>query len=127
MHDDCIVAYSVNLEEKNIVIQTYNSTKKRQGKIYFFEVLTHLFKGTIDYNILLDIQECDISFFYNDNKEEIIKMKDYGWPIVYQTEQELIDFLGANEYKYIKICSSYGMDGWILAKSYKIEERNSLD
>lgn len=127
MHDDCIVAYSVNLEEKNIVIQTYNSMKKRQGKIYFFEVLTHLFKGTIDYNILLDIQECDISFFYNDNKEQIIKMKDYGWPIVYQTEQELIDFLRANEYKYIKICSSYGMDGWILAKSYKIEERNSLD
>ncbi|NLK76854.1 MAG: hypothetical protein GX284_03905, partial [Clostridiales bacterium] len=53
---------------------------------------------------------------------ELIRMKGYGWPIVYQTEQELLDFLIINEYKYIKINSSYGMEGWILAKSYKIEE-----
>jgi len=29
MHDDCIVAYSVNLEEKVVDIQTYNNTKKK--------------------------------------------------------------------------------------------------
>ena len=47
-------------------------------------------------------------------------MEGYCWPIDYQTEQELTDFLVDNEYKYIKINSSYGMFGWILAKSYKI-------
>lgn len=122
MHDDCIVAYSVNLEEKVVDIQTYNNTKKKQGKICFSGVLTHSFRCIIDYNIILDIQECEISIFFSDNQEELIRMKGYGWPIVYQTEQELLDFLITNEYKYIKINSSYGMEGWILANSYKIEE-----
>lgn len=127
MHDDCIIAYSVNLEEKSMVIHTYNNAKKKHAKICFFEVLTHSFKCIIDYNIILDIQECEMGFFFEDNKEELIKMKDYGWPVDYLTEQELMDFLITNEYKYIKIYSSYGMDGWILAKSYEIEEQNSLD
>lgn len=124
MHDDCIVAYSVNLEKKNIIIQTYNSIKKKRGKICFSEVITHSFKCIIDYNIISDIQECEISSFFSNNEDELIKMKGYCWPVDYQTEQELIQYLRTNEYKYIKINSSYGMFGWILAKAYKIEEYN---
>lgn len=117
MHDDYIVAYSVNLEEKNIIIQTYNNIKKKQGKICFSEVLTHSFKCILDYNIIFDIQECEISTFCRDNHEELIKMQEYCWPVNYQTEQELVELLINNNYKYIKINSSYGMYGWVLAKS----------
>lgn len=119
MHDNYIIGYSVNLEEKDMVIQTYNDNEKKQEKICFSEVLTHCFKCIIDYNIIFDVQECEISSFVKDNKEELIKMEGYCWPIDYRTEEELMDFLVANEYKYIKINSSYGMFGWILAKSYK--------
>ena len=122
MHDDCIVTYSVNLEEKVVVIQTYNNTEKKQRKIRFYGVLTHSFKCIIDYNIIADIHECEITSFIIDNQEELIKMEGYCWPVDYHTEQELIDFLRTNEYKYIKINSSYGMFGWILAKSYEICE-----
>ena len=121
MHDDCIVAYNVNLEEGYIVIQTYNNDRKKQGKLKFLEVLTHSFKCIINYNIIYDIQECEIEVFFRENKEELIKMKGYCWPINYKTEKELMEFLKTNEYKYIKIYSSYGMFGWILAKSYEIE------
>lgn len=120
MHDDYIVGYSVNLEERDVVIQTYNDNTKQQKKICFSEVLTHCFKCIIDYNIISDICECEILSFVKENQEELIKMEGYCWPIDYQTEQELTDFLVDNEYKYIKINSSYGMFGWILAKSYKI-------
>lgn len=122
MHDNYIVGYSVNLEQKDMVIWTYNNNEKKQGKICFSEVLTHCFKCIIDYNIILDIQECEISSFVKDNQEELTKMEGYCWPIDYQTDQELMDCLVANEYKYIKINSSYGMFGWILAKSYEICE-----
>ena len=122
MHDDYIVGYSANLEEKSIIIQTYNNSENKQKKICFSEVLTHCFKCIIDYNIILDIQECEIRSFAKDNQEELIKMKGYCWPIDYQTEQELISFLAVNGYKYIKINSSYGMFGWVLAKRYKIYE-----
>ena len=122
MHDDYIAAYSVNLEEKNIIIQTYNKIKKKHSKICFSEVLTHSFRCIIDYNIIMDIQECEISTFCRDNHEKLIKMQGYCWPVDYQTEEELIDFLRTNNYKYIRINSSYGMSGWVLAKAFKYVE-----
>ena len=122
MHDDYIVGYSVDVEKKNIVIKTYNNTKEKQSEILFSEVLTHSFKCIIDYNIIFDIEECEISAFCTENRDELKKMKGYCWPIDYQTEKELVTFLKNNEYKYIKINSSYGMFGWVLAKSYKIVE-----
>lgn len=35
MHDDYIVGYSVNLEERDVVIQTYNDNTKQQKKFAF--------------------------------------------------------------------------------------------
>ncbi len=55
-----------------------------------------------------------------DHREELIKKKGYCWPINDQTEEELTDFLAENKYTYIRINSSYGMSGLILAKSYEI-------
>ena len=75
MHDDCIVTYSVNLEEKVLVIQTYNNTQKKHRKICFYGVLTHSFKCIIDYNIIADIKEYEINNFIIDNQEELRKME----------------------------------------------------
>ena len=122
MHDNYIVGYSVDVKKKNIVIKTYNNTKEKQNEILFLEVLTHSFKCIIDYNIISDIEEYEISAFCIDNQEELKKMEGYCWPIDYQTESELIEFLKNNDYKYIRVNSSYGMFGWILAKSYEIVE-----
>ncbi len=121
MHDDYLVSYSVDLVKKDVIIQTYNNTEKRQRRIYFSEVLTHFFRCINDYNIILGIDECDIYSFVKDNQEEFKKMEGYCWPVDYNTEMELIDFLITNKYKYIKINSSYGMFGWIIAKSYEIK------
>lgn len=120
MHDNYIVSYSVNLIEKRIVVKTYDNIGKKQEEIHFSEVLTHSFQCIIDYNIISDICECEIQNFIKDNKEELIKMQGHCWPVNYDTKQELNDFLVNNRYKYIQINSSYGMFGWVIAKSYKI-------
>ena len=122
MHDDCIVTYSVNLEEKVLVIQTYNNTQKKHRKICFYGVLTHSFKCIIDYNIIADINVCDVKEFVKENKEELKSMEGYCWPIDYNDEEELNRFLVNDKYKYIKILSSYGMSGWILAKEFEIHK-----
>lgn len=122
LHDDHIIGYSVNLKEKSIMIQTYNASEKRRSTIYFEGVLTHSFKGILEFNQILDIYDCETDSFVKDNQEELMKMKDHCWPIDYQTEQELAAFLNADRYRYIKIDSSYGMSGWILAKSYRLDE-----
>ena len=122
LHDDYIIGYSVDLKEKSVIIQAYDKAEKKQRKLYFSEVLTHSFKCILEFNIILDIYECEINRFVQDNQEELTKMEGYCWPVDYDTEQELIAFLTANEYRYIKIESSYGMSGWILAKSYWLDE-----
>lgn len=106
MHDSCIVEYSVNFKKKNMVIKTYNNTKGKQSEILFSEVLTHSFKCIIDYNIVSDIEESEISAFFNENQEELKKMEGHCWPIDYQTEKELIAFLRNSGYKYIPVFDS---------------------
>ena len=122
MHDNYIVSYNVNLLKKNMSVKTYNNKQKKYKTIYFSEVLTHSFRCIIDYNIISDICESGIQKFIQDNQKELIKLKGFCWPINYNTEQELIDFLITNKYKYIEINSSYGMFGWVIAKSYEIRE-----
>lgn len=65
----------MDVEKKNIVIKTYNNTKEKQSEILFSEVLTHSFKCIIDYNIIFDIEEREISAFCIDNQEELKKWK----------------------------------------------------
>lgn len=44
--------------------------------------------------------------------------KNYGWPVItYQNEAELLDKLREEGIKGFAIASSYGMDGFVLAKS----------
>ena len=122
MHDDYIIGYSVNLKEKTVIIQTYNVSKRKQGEIYFSGVLTHYFRCILEYNQILDIHECEMGSFVNDNRDELMKMEGYCWPIDFQTEQELTSFLSINKYRYVKVDSSYGMFGWVLAKFYQLYE-----
>lgn len=122
MHDDYIVEYCVNLSEKKLVIQTYNNNEKKERRICFFDVLTHSFKCVLDYNQILNISESEIGSFIVDNKAALQELEGYCWPINYQNEEELNAFLIVNDYKYIKVNSSYGLFGWILAKSYQISE-----
>ena len=65
----------MDVEKKNIVIKTYNNTKEKQSEILFSEVLTHSFKCMIDYNIIFDIEEREISAFCIDNQEELKNWK----------------------------------------------------
>ncbi len=120
MHDDLIISYEINFNNKTIVIYTTNEAKGRKGKLEFFDVLTHSFACVLDYNQIIDVGECGIDIFLKDNMEELNKMRNYCWPIDYQDIQELEHYLRSNHYKYIKIRSSYGMCGWVLAKKFKV-------
>lgn len=124
MHDNYIVGYSVNIKEKELTIQTVQSLDDVNGRgesIYFSEVLTHSFECILQCNIVFDIDECDIDTFISDHQTELEEMQVYGWPIDYDDLEELKKYLISNEYKYIRLNSSYGMSGWILAKSYCIK------
>lgn len=119
MHDYIICSYSVDLKNKTIEIcAEYEEDMKR----FFAQgVLTHSFETILEYNIILDIQEIALKSFIEQNKFVLEKKKQECWPINYETLDELKEFLYKNQYKYITIETSYGLQGWILAKEFRID------
>ena len=120
MHDYVINFYNVNLMEKtlNIYISHRNGQKKQ---IVVTGVLTHFFENILEENIL-SIEEFQIKDFLKEQYEELELRKNYCWPIDYQNIDELMKFLNENAYVYIKIYSSFGMYGWIIAKHIMVKE-----
>jgi len=121
MHDYVINFYNVNLMEKtlNIYISHRNGQKKQ---IVVTGVLTHFFENILEENILLSIEEFQIKDFFKEQHEELELRKNCCWPIDYQNIDELMKFLNENAYVYIKIYSSFGMYGWIIAKHIMVKE-----
>ena len=120
MHDYIISSYNINFEDKTIKICAQDRKEERMSHFIAREVLTHSFQNILEYNIILDIEECNIDNFIKDNLPILKKKIQECWPVDYQNIQGLKDFLIRNDYKYIKIISSYGMNGWVLAKAFKI-------
>ena len=46
-------------------------------KIYISEVLTHSFECILQYNQILDIEECEIDIFISENKTELEEMQGF--------------------------------------------------
>lgn len=122
MHDDFIVSYGVDIEKKSIQINTYNQETKKRMVLLFSEVLTHSFNCILECNILFDVTENDVELFIKNNSVEIEEMKNFCWPINYDRVDELKNYLVQNEYRYYAISSSLGMSGWVLAKSFDVED-----
>lgn len=122
MHDDYIVSYSVDIEKKKVQINTCNHENKKRMVLLFSEVLTHSFNCILECNILLDVTENDVELFIKNNSVELEEMKNFCWPINYDRVDELINYLVQNEYRYYVISSSLGMSGWVLAKSFDVED-----
>jgi hypothetical protein len=106
------------LKDQYIVINTED--RKINVMIKFTGVLAHLFEDHLYGSILLDIDNYEIDDFIDGNKEILEKHKPYGWPTYYETEFELKEMLIKEQYRYYVICSSYGFNGWVLAKKLEI-------
>ncbi|MTI49248.1 MAG: hypothetical protein FH761_15555 [Firmicutes bacterium] len=70
-------------------------------------------------SIIFDIEKYSIDYFIKNNSDLLEKHKSYSWPMNYDTIEELREKLVREEYSYYVISSSYGLNGWILAKNYK--------
>ena len=121
MHDGIVEEYTVCLDEERIVIKTRNNNGVRHI-VCFENVLTHLFNCVIKGSQILEISESSIDCFLNDNRDILAEKSDYCWPMDYQSEDELKTYLEKSGYIYIVIYSSYGLNGWVLAKSWSVKE-----
>ncbi|KOP67207.1 hypothetical protein AMS62_19595 [Bacillus sp. FJAT-18019] len=118
VHDNEVISYEVNLKNKHIVINTEN--REKTVKIRFSNVMAHLFEDHLYGSILLDIENYEIDEFIKGSKDLFEKHKPYCWPVNYESIDELKELLYKEQYKCYIISSSYGFNGWVLAKEMSI-------
>lgn len=128
VHDNVILAYEVDLQHDQIILHTTyeGGSTREETNIVFKDVLNHRFEHQLKGSIILDIVESDISHFIKDNLKILEESKNYGWPIRYHSISELEKKITDESYKYIEIMSSYGLSGWVLAKSYEVNIKDNM-
>lgn len=120
IHDSRILNYQIDFGNSIIKMNTLTE-QEMQLKILFKDFLTFHFENQLPDSILLDIVEEKNDSFPIENKALLEKGKDYFWPIDYENIQDLINYIKENNYHYYKIYSSYGLNGWVLSKSFFLE------
>lgn len=120
IHDNEIVSYEVDLKNHKIIIHSIQYPSAILTEIIFFEVLAHLFETQLEGSIIFDVNKYEVGNFFKDNSGLLEKQKSFCWPMQYDTIEELKEKLIEEQYAYYVISSSYGLNGWVLAKQYEI-------
>ena len=122
IHDNTIQSYNVDFEAEMLTIKTLYHTDKiiEKTDVVFMGYLAHSFDHEMKNSIIFDIEEYPFNLFFEENSLFLQERKDYGWPILYPTENELIKFFKTHDYKIFEVCSSLGLSGWIFAKQMEI-------
>ncbi|MCC3381767.1 hypothetical protein ACFQ5D_02490 [Paenibacillus farraposensis] len=120
IHDSEIISYEVDLKNQKIIISTIQYPDSSITELVFSDVLAHLFETHLEGSIILDVDKYELSQFINDNRELLEKQKNSCWPIDYYNIEELTEKLRREQYVYFVVSSSYGLNGWILAKKYEV-------
>lgn len=122
VHDNVILSYTVDLENQKIVLHTKYSNRafNEQTTVEFINVIAHSFQNEVKSSTIFEIDSLSLEDFIKDNNDSLMKQKDYGWPMMYTTEKELLNELQKAKQSYFTIDSSIGLCGWVLAEKMNI-------
>lgn len=122
VHDNIILSYEVDLENEKIRMRTRSHYPELHDDtdILFSDVMAHSFDTPLQGSIIFDIDDIGLDYFISYNRDLLKKGKGQGWPIMYETDEELETKLLEGEYLYFVITSSYGLSGWVLAKKVEL-------
>ena len=133
-HDHIIEKYQVNFKDKTLVVETRyfddrfpENMINEKTDIVFSQYLTHVFGSAMSGTVIFDIKERPLSHFLKSEKITLEISKSSAWPMWYETEEELCSFLQENEFKAFHIGSSYGLNGWVIAKNMELITTNLTD
>lgn len=119
VHDNIIKAYQVDFENETLIFKTQYETQEKTDVI-FMGYLAHTFCCEMKNNIIFDIEEHPLNDFFEDEQKTLEKQKNSALPVMYDTINDLLNYLQINKYKAFFISSSLGLSGWVLAKQMNI-------
>ena len=122
VHDNIILSYRVDFESDTLTLKTQSYLCEQTSEeidVIFTDYLTHIFCDEIKGSIIFDVEERSVDFFIKQERKLIENKRNYCWPIHYKADDvhaELTEFMHKSQYKAFEISSSYGLNGWVLAK-----------
>ena len=123
VHDNRLLSYYVSSEKAEICLHTVFADHEphEHTDIVFTKVAAYHFENDNFGTIIFDVDETDLKTLYSENKGLFDRGRSYGWPGHWNTSEDaLLAYLIQQEIKAFALWFSYGMSGWVLAKTMTI-------
>ena len=121
VHDNIVFGYSVDCAGRRLVLHTVFRDREpvEYTDIVFHEVFAHRFEHVLEGNILFDVSEVDVASFVQGEADMFAESWRYGWPpFGYDGNlSQLVRSMQAASARAFAVSSSYGLSGWVVARS----------
>src|SRR5262245_54138977 len=124
VHDNRITRYEVDSESRRITLHTTfgEGHPVEHTDIIFDGVLAYNFEGDNFGTIIFRVEEVPLPHLLQKNRRLFEDGKKYAWPGVWNESVEVsLRHFESNTAKAFEISSSFGMGGWVVAKSCRFE------
>ncbi len=124
IHDNIITAYTVSCEAREIVLHTEfrNQEPNEKTDIIFRGVEAYYIIGDNMESVLADVNECSIDRILAEFSSEFEDGVKYAWPGPWnESPKACLEYLEKHGCKVWAIDSSYGMAGFVIAKSMELK------
>lgn len=132
VHDNHLFAYEVDSRSQRIILRTeyaYGEEPFERTDVIFEGVIDHYFRNTILPSIVFDVEEADTQLLIARDKAVIdMGHKIGGWPSFWKnTVDEMVAAISEVGCRIYEISSSYGLDGWVVARSCEFGPANERE
>lgn len=129
-HDNVLVAYEVRCAQREICLHTENRERQPAARtdITFFGVEGYHLCSDNFATIIFDVAEIPIDDILSEYKAMFEEGVAFCWPGPWnKSEAAAKAHLNERGIRAFSLSSSYGMNGWILAKSMAMNSRNETN
>ena len=127
VHDSLLIGYSVNSESHELVLSMHphHGTAPSPFNVVFYGAVAHCFDAPLLPAILYDISAVSAERLITEEWPRIEPgHKASGWPGPWAaTLHAAIQFVQSSILQGFYVNSSYGLSGWVLAKSAEVVAR----
>jgi hypothetical protein len=132
IHDNTIYGYSILADDDGKLTYTirlytkfHQTAQPSFTDIVFSGAIAHYFEDYLAHNILFDIEEITIEACFDEYHELFEYRVKYGWPFPHNGKQDLLQRAHSHQVIGYQINTSYGLNGWIWARTMDIIKRQN--
>lgn len=126
LHENNVYSIVEECERRRIVLFTEHVEDEsvEYTDVSFTDVIAHWFDHILPGNILVGVEDWNLEQFLQHEWERFERGRKHGWPpLEFETRAELLSALEEDRYKAYNVHASYGLGGWVVARSMHLERR----